>query len=62
MISTKRPLEITLIEVIDYAESIKEKYPSRELSQVITKLEEAQLWLGKVDSSKMPLIPINDLD
>jgi len=33
---------------LDYAREQSDRTPSRELSLVVTKLEEAQLWMGRV--------------
>lgn len=40
-------LRLSLTDTINLAHSLKKLNPSRELSLMITKLEEAEMWLGK---------------
>lgn len=42
-------LEDKIMDAFDIAREIAKESPSRELSQTITKLEEAEMWCDKID-------------
>lgn len=47
-IDTKHSIQIVVGDALNQALKAAEMYPSRRLSQAITKLEEAQMWTERI--------------